>query len=294
MKTFCTLFLCFIYCTANAQTFKVLDAVTNQPVPFATVLAMNNGEQQSRDYCSQDGSVTISVKSYDFLQISCIGYKEKALGKADVSTEILLEPEALQLDEVVISRRAEVVTVGYIDKKKLSFSGTAAGFTDAVYIVNTTGKATYVKSFLFKIVKAKNRFAYRLHFYKPAVGKNHPGEEITPANIIGFVEKGAKGLTELDLLGYTIEFPEGGVYVGVEGLGACNADGAILDTKEAYITYEDFESAEFIFFHQPDFFIKNGWINENERVLRDYKETMMTNPPKGALRVPSFGLKVYK
>ena len=296
MKLFYTILLVLFCCTIKAQTFIVLNAVTKEPVPFATVLARHNQEPVSQDYCNQDGSVKISVSNYDVLEISCIGFMDKTIKKADVGAEVLLQPNAFELDEVVITGSANVVAVGYADKKMFDSGGTAAGFTDAVYITNTTGNAGYIKSFLFKIIKAKNRFAYRLHFYKPTVGGHHPGDEVTPANIIGFVEKGAKGLAELDLSAYNIKFPEEGLYVGVEGLGACDANGKIMETKEtkgAFIAYEAFDSAAPVYCHQPDFFIKKGWINENERLARYYNERGL-KAPKGAFVVPSFGLKIYR
>jgi hypothetical protein len=246
-----------------------------------------------RDYCNQDGTLTVSVKNYDVLQFSCLGYDDVAIKKADVGAEVLLQPNAFILDEIVIAAKTEVATVGYIDKKKLNFSGTAEGFQDAVYIPNTEGKSTYIKSFLLKIVKSKARFAYRLHFYKPSLKAHTPGQEITTANIISFIEKDAKGLTEVDLADYFVEFPEEGVYVSIEGLGACDANGAIIQTKDVYITYETFSTAEPIFCHQPEYFIKNGWINENERIIKDY-EGFEKKVPKDALRAPSFGLKVYR
>ncbi|KGO87353.1 hypothetical protein Q765_06720 [Flavobacterium rivuli WB 3.3-2 = DSM 21788] len=294
MKLFYTILLVLFCFAIKAQSIVILNAVTKEPVPFATVLARLNQEPVSRDYCNQDGSVKISIKNYDVLEVSCIGFTAVALDKAAVGAEVLLQPVAFQLDEVVITGRTNVVTVGYIDRKKNDFSGIAAEFKDAVFIPNTTGNAGYIKSFLFKIVKAKNRFAYRLHFYKRATGKSYPGEEVTPANIIGFVEKDTKGLTELDLTEYTIEFPETGIFVSIEGLGACDGNGKIIEAKDAYITYEDFQSAEPIYFHQPEFFISTGWINQNERIIRDYKENGNSKPPVEALRVPSFGLKVYR
>jgi len=286
-----------LFCfTIKAQTFVVLNAVTKEPVPFATVLLKLNNEPVSQDYCNQDGSVNISIKSYDVLEISCIGFMNKTIKKEDRVAEVLLQPNAFELDEVVVTGRTDNITVGYADKPMLDTSGVAAGFTDAVYVPNAIGYTTYVKSFLFKLKKSKFRFAYRLHFYKPAAGGHHPGDEVTPANIIGFVEKDAKGLAEFDLSGYTIEFPAEGLYVGVEGLGACDASGKIIETKEtkgAFITYEAFDSAAPIYCHQPDFFIKKGWINENERLLRYYNERGL-KAPEDAFIVPKFGLKVYR
>ncbi|TRW21514.1 carboxypeptidase-like regulatory domain-containing protein [Flavobacterium zepuense] len=294
MKFLYTLVLGFACLTVNAQNLIVLDAATKQPVPFTLVTAILRGEPVSRDYCNQDGTLTVSVKNYEMLQFSCLGYKEVVIKKSDVGAQVLLQPDAFELDEVVISGKTDVLTVGYIDNKKLNFSGTAAGFQDAVYIPNTLGSATTIKSFLFKIVKSKNRFAYRLHFYKPSLIAHTPGEEITHDNIIGFIEKDAKGLTELDLSVYAVEFPLEGVYVSIEGLGTCDANGTITETKkDAFITYETFRTAEPIFCHQPEFFIKNGWINENERIIRDF-EYMKEPVPKDALRAPSFGLKVYR
>jgi len=294
MKYLYTLAICFACLIVNAQNLTVLDAATKRPVPFTVVTAILRGEPVSRDYCNQDGTLTVSVKNYEMLQFSCLGYKEVVIKKSDVGAEVLLQPDAFELDEVVISGKTDVVTVGYIDKKKLDFSGTAAGFQDAVFIPNTLGSATTVKSFLFKIVNSKNRFAYRLHFYKPSLMAHTPGEEITHDNIIGFVEKDAKGLTELDLSAYAVEFPLEGVYVSIEGLGTCDANGTITDAKkDAFITYETFRTAEPIFCHQPDFFITTGWINENERIIKDY-EYVKKLVHKDALRAPSFSLKVYR
>jgi len=294
MKLLYALALVFTCIAANAQNLTVLDADTKQPVSFTIATAILRGEPVSRDYCNQDGTLTVSVKNYETLTFSCLGYKDVVLKKPDVGAQVLLQPDAFELDEVVISGKTDVVTVGYIDNKKLNFSGTAAGFQDAVYIPNTLGSATTVKSFLFKIVKSKNRFAYRLHFYRPSLTAHTPGEEITHDNIIGFIEKDAKGLTELDLAAYRVEFPIEGVYVSVEGLGVCDANGTIIDAKkDGFITYETFRTTEPIFCHQPEFFIKNGWINENERIIRDF-EYMKDPVPKDALRAPSFGLKVYR
>ena len=294
MKLLCTLVLLALYVNSNGQTIAILDAASRAPVSFTTVIATYKGGEVMHSYCNQDGSITITAKSFDTISFTCLGYRDKAIAKASLGTEVLLEPNAYELNEVVINSPANVVTVGYIDKKKLDFSGTAQGFQDAVYIPNTLGQRAYVKAFMFKIVESKNRFAYRLHFYKPSKDKRHPGQEITQANIIGFVEKKAKGLTELNLKGFRVEFPLEGVYVSIEGLGPCDANGAVTDDKNAYITYEVFQSAEPIFCHHPEYFIEDGWINENERTLRDYKENYGIEAPKEELRVPSFGLKVAR
>lgn len=294
MKYLYTLALCLLSFALTAQTIKVSDAISKEPVPFATIIATDNGEPVSRDYSSQDGTVKISTRGYDTLQFSCLGYNDKLIRKEDIGGEVYMEPNAFILDEVVISGLTDVVTVGYTNMKKLNFSGTAEGFQDAVYIPNNLGKETYIKSFLFKIVESKSRFAYRLHFYKPSKDKRHPAREITRANIVRFIEKGTKGLADIDVSEYKVAFPTDGVYVSVEGLGSCDANGKIIETKYSYITYEDFQSAEPIFCHQPEFFIRTGWINENERTLRDFKENYKTEAPKELLRVPQFGLKVYR
>ncbi|KGO90543.1 carboxypeptidase-like regulatory domain-containing protein [Flavobacterium subsaxonicum] len=295
MKFFFSFLLLFVVFNACAQVLQVLDSNTQEPISFAKLVFTKDGMPVTGDYCGQDGRFTMpSDKVFDTVEVSCIGYAPKVIAKVDITPIILLNKTAVELNEVVVTKTVQV-TIGYSSMKKLKFSGIKKGFQDAVYIENTLGSAAAIQSFLFKIVSAKQRFAYRLHIYKAENDNRHPGNELLHDNVIGFVEKGTKGLVELDLSGYNIEFPAEGAFVGIEGLGLCDENGALLpDSENASLSYETFQCDKPIYWHQPDFYKNVTWINIHEMLIKDYTQVFKTATPKNELRAPSFGLKVVR
>ena len=110
-KTFTTLsvlFLAFIsYTPLYAQTLssKIVDSVTQKPIPYVTVLLNKRGV-----ITNEEGRFTFllgdHIKETDSLLISCIGYE--SLGKPlKEFTEgvIYLRPKAIELREVIVSNK---------------------------------------------------------------------------------------------------------------------------------------------------------------------------------------------
>lgn len=110
MKGLSTLFFCFgILFSATGQnelTGQVLDSLTRQPVPFANVFFANTSIGTVTD--DQGGFVLRNFKSgkYDLI-VSFVGYKkfEKSLTFSEQAQtlNVVLKPEATQLNEVVVS-----------------------------------------------------------------------------------------------------------------------------------------------------------------------------------------------
>lgn len=136
--------LLFTTCIVNAQsktiTGKIVEATSQQPIEFATVLIADKATQKpiTGTTTSEDGSFEFStVESNFIIEVSFIGFQKKTFntyqvkkGNIDLGT-ILLEEDKEQLDEVVVS--AEVSqTVFKLDKrvfnvgKDLSSAGASA------------------------------------------------------------------------------------------------------------------------------------------------------------------------
>ncbi len=287
-----TSMLFFVGYCCYGQSVTIVNVVTGQPVPFATVILNQDLKVTSGAYSNEDGQLTI-LGHYDFLEISCIGYESKKVFIDEVKEVIFLKEKTYQLDEVIINSNVNQkdLLVGYSKEKKTMFYGVSKGIITAVYIKNSHQVAARIKSFVFNILKCKHRFACRLHFYELDLLTGIPGKELLTDDFVFFVEKGEKGAKEINLSKLNLVFPNGGVCVGVEGLGACDAEGNLLPIA-ASLLFESFISQEMIYFERPVLFNNKGWDNVNKRVLHDYTEVLKTEASSDAYRVPSFGLTI--
>ncbi|MCK9320414.1 MAG: DUF4139 domain-containing protein, partial [Bacteroidales bacterium] len=91
---------------------KVIDARTNEPMPFVNVIAMQNGVQKGGAQTDIDGNYMIRPLAAGYYDINAafVGYKKKIKKGVRVSSSgysaggnISLEPSSRQLDEVVIT-----------------------------------------------------------------------------------------------------------------------------------------------------------------------------------------------
>ena len=103
--------------TVTAQersiTGTVIDAITNSPIPGASIVVKNTSTGTATDF---DGLFTIRASTNDILEISYLGYKNKEIVvsvKNDYT--IALKEDAAQLEEVVV--------VGYSTQKRESLTG---------------------------------------------------------------------------------------------------------------------------------------------------------------------------
>ena len=101
------LILSFYFSTLTAQTIssKIVDSITQQPIPYATVQINKKGvitnEEGRFSFLMND-----AIKPTDSLIISCIGYE--TLGKPlneFTETLILLRPKAIELNPVVVTNK---------------------------------------------------------------------------------------------------------------------------------------------------------------------------------------------
>ena len=91
---------------AQQETWQVNDRVTGEPIPFATVLTGPDKGTIS----NEEGLFSLDLDNVGpaGVRISCMGYKTQNLGRdqfAAADRKILLEPAAIQLNEVQLGTR---------------------------------------------------------------------------------------------------------------------------------------------------------------------------------------------
>jgi hypothetical protein len=90
---------------AQNLSAKVMDSLSNEPIPYATVLLNNKGiitNEEGRFSFTLDET----VKESDSIFISCIGYESVAKPLFEFnSSPILLRPKAIELREVIVSNK---------------------------------------------------------------------------------------------------------------------------------------------------------------------------------------------
>lgn len=90
---------------AQNLSARILDSISREPIPYATILLNNKGvitnEEGDFSFILDD-----TIQETDSLVISCIGYETVArpFSKFDSST-ILLRPKAIELKEVIVSNK---------------------------------------------------------------------------------------------------------------------------------------------------------------------------------------------
>lgn len=287
-------FLLFICCTLYSQNIRVVDAITKEPVAYGSVFCYKGAAKVGGNYTGDDGYIDLTGIDYESIRLSCIGYKEKNINKAALSEIVYLEEEIMILDTVTVTGDAPTVLIGHSGKEQSGVWGVSRNTQSAVYIESPFKVPVLIKSFIFRPVKVEQRCAYRIHFYKerecPAPGDN----DLMQRDTIFYIEKGTKGVVELDLSSFAIEMPPEGIYASIEGLGGFNTVGDEYKTPErSGFSFESFHTWEFIYYFQPDYLNGTGWININEMYRNDFTDFGVKKLKKKNFRAPSFGLRVF-
>lgn len=273
-----------------AQTIKVYDLDTNEPVPFVILSYFKNEVNIGSDYCNKNGFVIIKNNEFNKIEISCIGYESKIITDITIVDKVFLKKKVIALEEVVIlNNNDKKILLGYTDKrKKISISG-SKGFEICEFINNPYKSEKTIKSFLFKIKRKKSfRTAIRLHFYNKKDDKIAPGNEILKEDIIYYFDGKIKDLIEVDVSSYNIQLPSEGAFVGIEWLGIVDQNGSFIENIDEWNDTSIELNDEIIF---PYTFIKsrtgqNNWYN-TEKLKKDISK--FTNYPNA-----TFGIKIFE
>lgn len=242
MKQLCLLFL-FCAGTVLSQTSVVLDAVTREPVSFATI-SFGDGRGT---FASENGGFHFTKKKYadiDSLFISSIGYKELGIATTAIPATIFLQEETNFLSEVVVSAPKK----GKYKTKKLkaethqdiiaSWLPTVESEV-AVLFTPLEGKATKIAGLQLPIYAEANYRSkgkgnvptvFRIQFYENDNGM--PGLPFPHEKIVFAINSQEDKVFELDILDKRIFIPEEGLYASLQVLGYADAQGKLAQSKK--------------------------------------------------------------
>jgi hypothetical protein len=284
--------LCLLYVEAQ---IKVLDSISKYPVSYATI-SFGNGQGVFAD---DEGVFVFNKKLYpdvDSLFISALGFKNLKLASEKLTTQILLEPQADELDEVFISvtkpktRDRSYKTESlkpYLDDDYYNCWLPTIESEIAVYFPNEDDKLKKIANVKFPIAleskdwdkrkrsnSDKKEFStlFKVNFYNNQNGK--PGKVLTYETIVFRSTEKDGDYYDLDVSPYDIYIPKEGAFVSIQVLGYTDKNGKLLPNKK----YKEIEGRDGIIKIPTNFrpllpftddiaenrtFVKRVFINEN-------------------------------
>lgn len=246
------LFLALFVFHSQAQTV-ILDKESKLPVSYASI-SFGNGNGVVAD---DDGMFLFTKRIYpdiDSLHISALGYKTLSLSVKQLKPQLLLQPQADELDEVVIG-----VTLDKTKDKKYKTETLKPYLDDdyykcwlptieseiAVYFPNKDKKLKRIAKVKFPIAleskdwkkrkrsnKDKKHFStlFKVNLYQNNNGK--PGKYLNTETIVFRATEKDGDYHELDITRQNILMPDEGAFISLQVLGYTDTKGKLLPNKK--------------------------------------------------------------
>ena len=244
MRELAVLFVLMVVAlTVNAQvTIKaqVLDSLTREPVPFATVKVSG---KNLGGFTTVEGDFLISADEQDTLIVHSLGYTDKRIPVSSLLSNSIIAlvpaPDLMEAVEVVASNKklkTKKEELGYHkeDKDNYARMNVPIGFQVAVYIPNTFRAESYLTKSYFRLKKVdfeKTYFRVRVYEYDPV--RKKPGKEIYHKQVIEKVGV-VKGILTVDLSSYGIQMPPQGIVLALEFLGEEGSSGQFIKKHDFF------------------------------------------------------------
>lgn len=239
MKYLHLILLLFIGLEAYCQITYIRDAITKEPVSFATI-SFGDGKGT---FAGEEGELLFNPEKYqdiDSLFISSIGYVDMGLSTKNVPVEILLFPNTNQLKAVVLTAERK----GKFKKKKRKPTTHTDYFNSwlptvesevAVLFNREDGKSSKIATLYIPINGEKEynrKFStmFRIQFYQNENG--FPGQAIDYDDVIFRVNHEQNEIFELDLTNRSVFIPEDGIFAAIQVLGYTDAKGKLIQSKK--------------------------------------------------------------
>jgi hypothetical protein len=272
-------FLILLSQSFNAQVGILCDSLTNEPLPFVTILQNGRGF-----YSDEAGRFTIHDTSKP-LHFYALGYKELDNYTLKGSNDtIRLQPEVINLDEVIVEgrrgKKPELIGLSK-QKKALSFA-CVPGLEIAVFIANPLKKDMPIHSVDLPVrVRTASQVAVRLHLYTKDIETGEPGGELTLQNIIMPIARKSDGDIVINVADYGFELPEEGIFAGIEWLGYYDAATGISGMDDGFATEVEMHESHSALTYTRNRLGTYPWTNISEKLV-----------PGGKFNA-SIGIKVY-
>ena len=240
------------FCLAQ---ITVKDSITQYPVSYAAI-SFGNGNGLFAD---DEGKFYFTKKIYpdiDSLFISALGFKDLNISTKNLPNELFMQPQADELDEVLIGVKLnrkfkEEKLKPYLDDDYYNCWLPTIESEIAVYFPKTTSKDQKLSYVLFPIAleskdwekrkrsnSEKKKFStlFMVKFYNNINGV--PGKVLTYSTIVFRATEKDGDAFKLNVDDYDIYIPENGFFVSLQVLGYTNKTGKLLPNKK----YKEIES----------------------------------------------------
>lgn len=227
---FLALFMIFsLYGAAQGiYSGKIIDNSTKEGIPFASIGIKGKNVGTVADEKGNFELNLLKSPEDDTLKISAIGYKTKAFtvseARQSMSKMIYLEPQAVKLNEVVVTskkvKRKVLGTTKYSVRNCSAFQGLEGnwkGEEAAIRANNEKDKSVFIEDFNFYIIQNKyeDSLVFRLMLYS-VNERNLPGPTFLNKPII-FKTAVKQGIVHVDLKRYNLVH-EGDFFISLECL----------------------------------------------------------------------------
>ena len=245
------LIICFAFIIKIEAQISIKDSESKLPISYASI-SFGNGNGVVAD---DEGVFVFTKKIYpdiDSLFISALGFKDLAIASADIKPQLYLQPQADQLDEIIIGVR--------VNRNKKYKTESIKPFLDddyyncwlptieseiAVFISNKDSKQKRIAKVKFPIAleskdwkkrkrsnKDKKRFStlFKVNLYESINGK--PGKNLNTETLVFRATEKDGDYHELDISEQDILMPENGVFISIQVLGYTDKNGKLLPNKK--------------------------------------------------------------
>jgi hypothetical protein len=231
-----------------AQKCIKISDYNNVGVAFATLV---NSDNSYGTYTDGKGEICIDINLMsDTIFISSVGYKRLMVFKKEflVKKEFILEETVQELKEVIVRptkirrdsfsnfNKSTIFTYKHIWNPNSNILVTG-------FIENTAERDFTIEKvkFLFSSEKSSivGKFKVRFRFYENKNSK--PDKELIETNVVTELKPEEKSL-EYDVSGYGIQFPENGIWIGMEVVGYYNLENIYIpleNGKAGKATYKN-------------------------------------------------------
>jgi hypothetical protein len=248
MKTYRYLLL-ILFCNISFAQITVLDSITKYPVSYATI-SFGNGQGIFAD---DEGRFFFTKKLYpdiDSLFISALGFKDLNLSTKNLPNQLFMQPQADELDEVLIGvtldrKFKEETLKPYLDDDYYNCWLPTIESEIAVYFPKKSSKDQMLTSVMFPIAleskdwkkrkrsnsdKKKFSTLFKVNFY--ANNKGVPGKVLTYQTIVFRATEKDGDAFELNVEDYAIYIPKDGFFVSLQVMGYTDKAGKLLPNKK--------------------------------------------------------------
>ena len=319
------LFILFILSlsTAVGQT-TIKEQQTKNPVSYATV-SFGNG---NGIFADNEGTFLVTKKLYpdvDSLYISALGYKPLKISTTNLPSEVLMETQIDELNEVVIRTQIdrkfkEETMEPYLDDDYYHCWLPTIESEIAVFFPNEDDQEKKIVTVHFPITleskdwekrnkknAEKQPFStlFKAKFY--ANNEGFPGKELVYENIVFRATEKGGDVHNLDIASYDLFMPKNGMFVSLQVLGYTDDAGKLLPNKKYKEIKTGGETVKIPTNFRPLLpftdeipenrtFIKRVFVNDNEWSRFEMGSSVQSGLLKSGLNNYGIGLtfNVYK